>query len=54
MENLVKKLKETHNLTDLEFKELIETNRYDEELKVDADKVRKEIYGNKVYIRGLI
>ena len=54
MENLVKKLKETHNLADFEFKELIETDRYDEELKKEADKVRKEIYGNKVYIRGLI
>lgn len=54
MENLAKKLKKTHNLTDLEFKELIETDRYDEELKEEADKVRKEIYGSKVYIRGLI
>ena len=54
MENIVKKLKDTHNLTDAEFKELIETDRYDEELKVEADKTRKEVYGNKVYIRGLI
>ncbi len=54
MKDLVKKLKETHNLTDTEFKELIETDRYDKKLKIEADKVRKENYGNKVYIRGLI
>ena len=54
MSDIINKLKQTHNLTDDEFKELIETDRYDEELKTEADKVRKEIYGNKVYIRGLI
>lgn len=54
MSELVEKLKNTHNLTDAELKELIESDCYDDELRVEADKVRKEIYGNKVYIRGLI
>lgn len=54
MSDIINKLKQTHNLTDDEFRELIETDRYDEELKTEADKVRKEIYGNNVYIRGLI
>lgn len=54
MSDIINKLKQTHNLTDDEFRDLIETDRYDEELKTEADKVRKENYGNKVYIRGLI
>ncbi len=54
MENIVAKLKTDHNLTDSELKILIETDKYDQELFLAADNVRKKIYGNSVYIRGLI
>ena len=51
---LVKKLKEEHILTRDEFKKLLSTDKYDEELFKTADAVRREIYGTDVYIRGLI
>ncbi len=54
MDNLVLKLKNDHNLTDEELKFLIQTDKYDKELFSEADKVRRENYGNSVYIRGLI
>lgn len=54
MESIVLKLKNDHNLTDLEFKSLIETDKFDKELFSAADEVRRSIYGNSVYIRGLI
>ena len=54
MENLVKTLAETHTLTDAEFAALLETDQYDEELAKEADKVRRSIYGDEVYLRGLI
>ncbi len=54
MSALVEKLKKTGNLTDIELKELIETDLYDEELRASADEVRREHYKNTVYIRGLI
>ena len=41
-------------ITDLELKELLETSAYDNELFALADKVRREVYGDEVYIRGLI
>lgn len=52
--DLVKKLSEERNLSDCELKELIESGKYDESLFAAADKKRKEIYGDEVYIRGLI
>ena len=52
--NLIETLRTTQNLTDAELKELLETDRYDEELRTAADAVRREYYGTDVYIRGLI
>ena len=51
---IIKKLVETSNLTDIELKELLENDSLDEELYIEADRVRKEKYGIDVYIRGLI
>lgn len=48
------KLKEEKNLSDEEFLKLLSTNEYDSELHTLADEVRREIYGEDVYIRGLI
>ena len=52
--DLVTKLYETRDLTDEEFKTLLETDEYDEELFAKADQVRREHYDDKVYLRGLI
>lgn len=43
-----------NDLTDNELVRLISTDEYDEQLKARADDVRQSIYGNDVYIRGLI
>ncbi len=54
MNKILNKLYRENNLNDIEFKELLNTNKYDNELFEKADFVRREVYGNKVYIRGLI
>ncbi len=54
MPNFADKLYLNHNLTDEEFKQLLETDEYDSELYAAADEVRRKIYGTDVYIRGLI
>ena len=43
-----------NDITDNELVNLISTDEYDEKLKARADEVRRSIYGNDVYIRGLI
>ena len=48
------KLKEEKKLSDEELLKLLSTNEYDSELHTLADEVRREIYGEDVYIRGLI
>ena len=53
---LIDKLRETRTLSDEELRKLYftrspETNAY---LYSQADAVRRESYGNKVYLRGLI
>lgn len=50
IENLVIK----GDLSDEELVALLETNRFDQLLFAEADKVRRSIYGDEVYIRGLI
>jgi biotin synthase len=47
-------LRSERNLSDPEFKALLETDRFDAELYAAADEVRRRIYGTDVYIRGLI
>ncbi len=54
MHTMITKLRETQNLTDAEFKELLETDRFDAELRQNADEVRIANYGRDVYLRGLI
>lgn len=54
MNNLVDKLFETGDLSDDELKILIESDEFNEPLAEAADIRRRENYGNKVYIRGLI
>lgn len=52
--SIAEKLEINKDLSDDEFKFLIETDKFDKELFERADKVRRCIYGDKVYIRGLI
>ena len=51
---LVEKLRENRDLSDGELKELIESGKHDEALTKAADEVRRERYGDAVYLRGLI
>lgn len=51
---LVNKLETLGDLTDQELKILLETDEYDAALFEAADRVRRENYGDAVYIRGLI
>lgn len=53
MKNLIDKLKADKNLNDDELKLLIDTDDSDYLFRT-ADSVRKLIYGNVVYVRGLI
>ena len=50
----VEKLRKTRDLSDDELRELIETSAHDEALRTAADEVRRENYGDMVYLRGLI
>ena len=54
--DLVKKLIDTHSLTLEEYEKLILFRNKDSAayLAEKADEVRREIYGNKVFVRGLI
>ncbi len=54
MKSPVEKLREARDLSDGELRELIESGAYDDELRKSADEVRREHYGDKVYLRGLI
>ena len=56
MKDIVLKLEKEHFLTDDEFKALLEDDSKEtaDFLAERASAVKKEIYGNKVYIRGLI
>ncbi len=54
MSNLIEKLKAERDLTNDELREILTTDKYDEELIASADEIRRSIYSDKVYIRGLI
>lgn len=46
-----------YNFSDISDKDLLEilsTDKFDSQLFISADKIRRKFYGNKVYIRGLI
>ncbi|MGL6197543.1 MAG: [FeFe] hydrogenase H-cluster radical SAM maturase HydE [Lachnospiraceae bacterium] len=50
----ITKLEKEKNLPDSELAALLETDAYDQQLFKAADRVRRQIYGTDVYIRGLI
>ncbi len=52
--HLAEKLYNEHTLPDDEFLVLLGTDMYDKDLFAYADSVRKEVYGDRVYVRGLI
>ena len=52
--DITEKLKNECDLSDNEFKALLQTDAFDESLFQKADKVRRSAYGDEVYIRGLI
>lgn len=52
--DIVEKLAQTNNLSDEELVALLETDVYDAKLFAYADQVRRKIYGDEVYLRGLI
>ena len=51
---LAEKLRENRDLSDEELRELIEDPSHDAALMKAADEVRRERYGDAVYLRGLI
>ena len=54
MSEMIEKLRRQRDLTDEELRALITTNEYDEELRRAADEVRREHYGDTVFLRGLV
>lgn len=52
--DMIEKRANTRNLSDNELTALLQSDNYDNELFSAADKKRREIYGDEVYIRGLI
>ena len=52
--DIIIKLKNERNLPDNELKQLIESNDGADFLFETADSVRRSVYGEDVYIRGLI
>ena len=53
-DTLIEKLAAERNLSDGELKELLGSKEYDQSLFAAADRKRREIYGDEVYLRGLI
>ena len=53
-EKTINLLLKNRNLSDAELKALLETSDFDTLLFSMADKIRRQIYGDEVYIRGLI
>ena len=52
--NLADKLRKNKDLSDEEFTLLLQTEEYDEKLYSLADGVRREVYSDEVFLRGLI
>lgn len=51
---IIEKLLTERNLSDYELKTVLQTDTFDSELFFTADRKRRQIYGDAVYIRGLI
>ncbi len=54
MSDIIEKLKTTQNAEDDEILRLLNTDEFDDELRIAADETKKSVYGDKVFIRGLI
>lgn len=52
--DLIQALLTERNLPDSELRTLLETDEFDSALFCAADRVRRAVYGDEVYIRGLI
>ncbi len=52
--NMVEDFVNTGDMTDEGFLALLQTDAFDESLRKEADRIRRENYGEDVYIRGLI
>ena len=51
---MLDRLEKERTLTDGEFLEILTTTEYDGELGERADAVRRKVYGDRVFIRGLV
>ena len=54
MNELIRKLTNEQTLPDEDLKFIIESNKFDHELQISANNIRKQFYEDKVFIRGLI
>lgn len=52
--SLVTEISKSNNFSDESILKILKCSEYDDELFLTADKIRREIYGEDVYIRGLI
>lgn len=52
--SLINDIKNSNNFNDENILNILSSDEYDNELFIEADKIRREIYGEDVYIRGLI
>ena len=54
MDEIISRLVTDKTLSDNELTAILETDLYDASLFAEADRVRRQVYGTDVYIRGLI
>ncbi len=54
MSDLIRKLQTERNLSDSELLTVLRTDAFDDALSAAADAVRRRVYGNAVFVRGLI
>ena len=52
--SVIEELKATRTLSDPQLLNILSTDKYDQELFSAADEVRRSVYGDRVFIRGLI
>ena len=52
--SVIEELKATRTLSDPQLLNILSTDKYDQGLFSAADKVRRSVYGDRVFIRGLI
>ncbi len=52
--SLVTEISKSNDFSDESILNILKSNKYDNELFSEADKIRRKIYGEDVYIRGLI